>query len=155
MKKVGWVAWLELGMLDPAFWTLAYPNKCYMGTSPMKKSPPWNPTVGLCLGPYDGPRGWGFFQMGEVPLHRYSSFPFPQSSTYSSLSASVVIRGILSIDESVRIGVVCILETVHARTSFLDADLSLQVQSFFKPPIPLELIVLVAIRKVLPIDKPV
>ena len=31
---------------------------------------PWDPTVGLCLGPYDGPRGGGRFIMGEVP--RYS-----------------------------------------------------------------------------------
>ena len=33
-----------------------------------KQHPPQDPTVGLCLGPYGGPRG-GLFLMSEVPLY--------------------------------------------------------------------------------------
>ena len=30
--------------------------------------PPWDPTVGLCLGPYGGPGGGGLFLESEVSL---------------------------------------------------------------------------------------
>ena len=33
-----------------------------------ENAPPWDPTVGLCLGSKGGPRGVGVF-MGEVPLY--------------------------------------------------------------------------------------
>ena len=33
-------------------------------------APPWDPQVGLCLGPYGGPLGsGGHFLMSEEPLH--------------------------------------------------------------------------------------
>ena len=36
-------------------------------------SPPKNPTIGLYLGSYGGPRGGGLFLMGEVPLYLFAS----------------------------------------------------------------------------------
>jgi hypothetical protein len=42
--------------------------RAYRGTSLIRNSPCLLPTVGLCLGPYGGPRGRGQFLMSEVPL---------------------------------------------------------------------------------------
>ena len=33
-------------------------------------TPPWDPTVSSCLGPYGGPRRGELFLMSEVPLYR-------------------------------------------------------------------------------------
>ena len=40
----------------------------YRGTSLIRNRPTQDPTVGLCLVPWGGPRGWGLFLMSEVPL---------------------------------------------------------------------------------------
>jgi hypothetical protein len=32
-------------------------------------TPPWDPTVGSCLGSYSGPRGGGGLLMSEAPLY--------------------------------------------------------------------------------------
>ena len=40
----------------------------YRGTSLMRNSPPQDPTVGLCLGPYGGLGGGLLFLVSEVPL---------------------------------------------------------------------------------------
>ena len=41
----------------------------YRGTSLIRNRAPLDPTVGLCLGLYVGPRGGGLFLMSEVPLY--------------------------------------------------------------------------------------
>ena len=43
-------------------------KKTYKGPSPMRKSLPLRSYSSICLGPYGGPRGGGFFRVSEVPL---------------------------------------------------------------------------------------
>ena len=40
----------------------------HRGTSLMKKRPPYDPTAGLCLGPYGGPMGWTFYYERGTPV---------------------------------------------------------------------------------------
>ena len=35
----------------------------------LETTPPWDPTVGICLGPCGGPRGGRLFLRSEVPLY--------------------------------------------------------------------------------------
>ena len=37
----------------------------YRGTLLIEKRPPWDPTVGLCLGPYGAPREFGAFLLAR------------------------------------------------------------------------------------------
>ena len=42
-----------------------------------ENAPPWDPTVGLCLGSWGGPRGVGGFLCAKYPCRELGIYPFP------------------------------------------------------------------------------
>ena len=54
-------------------------SELHRSTSLMRNHPPWDPTVGLCLGSYGDPRRGTLFLMSEVPLSPYRCYPLSLS----------------------------------------------------------------------------
>jgi len=56
-----------------------------------KTPPPQDPTVGLCLGPYGGPRGWAFsYERGTPVGASKQQEPAPRCGTLAQVSVFVV-----------------------------------------------------------------
>ena len=59
---------------------LNFESFLYRGTSLTRnRALPWDPTLGLCLWSYDGPRGGWRFLMSEVPLYTESKVLYTKS----------------------------------------------------------------------------